>query len=291
MASVRILWRANALLGESPCWIAQEEALYWVDIRSPSLHRYRPSDSSKASWRLPDLVGCVVPGRKGGLLLALRTGLFETPFPTAGQPLCLEKIKDFPEQEGTSRLRFNDGKMAPDGSFWVGTMDDLEEEPIGAWYRLMPSGEMRQVARGFMVTNGPAFDPFRGRVYLTDSARRTIYYSKNWNADNIMESAEVFREFDPSEGCPDGMTVDHDGRLWVAFWDGWCVRALDPETAETITKVKLPVQRPTSCALGGESGSTLFVTSASIGLDGGRASATVDGALLSFEIDATVPSA
>jgi sugar lactone lactonase YvrE len=66
-------------------------------------------------------------------------------------------------------------------------------------------------------------------------------------------------------GFPDGMTVDVDGCLWVAFWDGWCVRRYDPE-GDLMQTVELPVSRVTSCTFGGENFDQLFITSASTGL-------------------------
>ena len=60
------------------------------------------------------------------------------------------------------------------------------------------------------------------------------------------------------------MTVDAEGCLWIAFWDGWCVRRFSPK-GELLQTIEMPVARPTSCAFGGADLDRLYVTSASIG--------------------------
>lgn len=279
MAAVRCVWRANARLGESPCWVEGEQALYWVDIRAPALYRYRPDTEERSRWSLPELVGCVAPVEGGGLVLALRSGIFRTSYLEPNRDIELEKVASFPEED--ARLRFNDGKAAPDGSFWVGTMDDREQDAIGAWYRLSGSGQPTRLAAGFAVTNGPAFDVVRRRTYVTDSARRTIYCWSGWGSQ--IQFPKVFRRFDSKEGCPDGMTVDTEGRLWIAFWEGACLRALDPESGEIVETIELPVLRPTSCAFGGRGGNQLFVTSADTFTDSVKKD-RLDGSLLVVEL-------
>ena len=68
-------------------------------------------------------------------------------------------------------------------------------------------------------------------------------------------------------GLPDGMTIDAEGKLWVAHWDGWCVCRWDPDTGKLMQKVRLPVSRPTSCAFGGPELDTLYITSVTTELD------------------------
>jgi len=261
----KCVWDAKAVLGESPVWVPTEGALYWVDIKNPTLHRYCPSKDNRDSWPLPETVGCVAPLEDNQLLVALKSGLYAFPTPQPNQNLQLSLLAPAPTTEAS--LRFNDGKRAPDGVFWVGTMDDREETDIGCWYRFDPAEGLRQVACGYRVTNGPAFDPDRKCMYVTDSARRTIFRATGWGTDVLAGKTEVFRIFGSNQGTPDGMTVDESGRLWVAFWGAACVRALDPETAEILDTIRLPAPRPTSCIFGGSEGDILFITSASVGLN------------------------
>ncbi len=274
--SVEIIWSGGALLGEGPCWDAANGVLSWVDIKGRQLFQ-KPSNGRVSVYSAPELLSSVALSNVG-LVGALGSTICHLSLEgdavkSAG---VLARLQNPP-----SYLRFNDGKVAPDGAYWVGVMDDEETRQIGAWWRLAPSGEMTEVDTGYDVTNGPAFDHDLGRTYLTDSGARTIYVTEGWDAVSCRRK-RVFRKFSETEGYPDGMTVDASGHLWVAFWDGACVRALSPMTGETVLEIHLPAARPTSCEFGGPDHSTLFVTSARIDL---AQPSDSDGAL--FAIHAT----
>jgi D-xylonolactonase len=102
-------------------------------------------------------------------------------------------------------------------------------------------------------------------MYHNDSARQ-VTYAFDLDDEGNASNRRVFLQFGPGDGYPDGMTVDAEGCLWIAFWDGWCVRRFSPE-GERVETVRMPVAKPTSCAFGGDDFGELYVTSASIGLD------------------------
>jgi xylono-1,5-lactonase len=161
-------------------------------------------------------------------------------------------------------------------------MDNDEKEATGALYRLGPGQKWARVDDGYRVTNGPAFSPDGRLMYHNDSARQITYL---FDLDDAGEARNrrIFLRFGEGDGYPDGMTVDAEGCLWIAFWDGWCVRRFSPE-GERIAELKLPVQRPTSCAFGGADLDRLLVTSASIGLsDGDKATQPQAGGLFLLE--------
>ncbi|MDB5687750.1 MAG: gluconolactonase, partial [Rhizorhabdus sp.] len=157
------------------------------------------------------------------------------------------------------------GKVDRAGSFWAGTMDDAEIAATGALYRFDADLSWGRIDDGYLVTNGPAFSPDGQFIYHTDSAERTIYRFE-LTGDGGIRGRITLARFGQADGHPDGMTVDREGCLWVAFWDGWCVRRLSAEGRE-IAFLPLPVQRPTSCVFGGPALDRLFITSATIGLD------------------------
>ncbi len=161
--------------------------------------------------------------------------------------------------------RFNDGKTDRQGRFWAGTMDRHEREANGSLYRLDPDLNWTRIDTGYRVTNGPAFSLDGKTMYHSDSALQCIY-AFDLDRAGAASARRVFAQFGAGEGYPDGMTVDAQDCLWVAFWDGWCLRRLSP-SGETLAKIPLPVQQPTSCAFGGEDYTLLFVTSARRGLD------------------------
>ncbi|MBV9841788.1 MAG: SMP-30/gluconolactonase/LRE family protein [Sphingomonadaceae bacterium] len=247
----------KSLLGEGPVWVEREQALYWVDIKTPLIWRLGADGGAPRHWTPPMRVSAIAPAASGGMIAATAEGFALIDLEAADY-----RIIGNPEP-GLPHNRFNDGKVDPAGRFWAGTMDDAEEQATGALYRLASDGQWTQIDAGYRVTNGPAFAD--GVMYHSDSAIRTIYRFP-FDDDHELGAREVFRVFGPKDGHPDGMTTDTEGCLWVAFWDGWAVRRFSPEGDE-LARIDLPVQRPTSCAFGGADLDRLFVTSARIGLD------------------------
>ena len=276
LSEPQIVWPARAVLGEGPVWDRASQALYWVDIKGLALHRYDPATGARDTWRADEPIGCIdAPGAQGRLLAATRSG-FAWLEPKADGALQRTALAS-PEIETLPGNRFNDGKRAPDGSFWAGTMDDAESDATGAWWRFDPSTQSAErLETGYRVTNGPAFDAARARVYLTDSARQTVFVA-DWITGGGFENKRVFAQFGDGDGYPDGMQVNDDGSLWIAFWDGACLRRFSPDGA-LVQTIALPVQRPTSLAFAPEI-KRVFVTSAAIGLEGEN-----EGALVSMSL-------
>lgn len=248
---------AGALLGEGPLWDDRTGILWWVDIKNSRIHRWR------GGARLP----VIEPGVRttalglaadGGLIALTDKGLL---------PMGEEGTMDGPishPERGHPSNRYNDAKVGPDGAFWAGSMDDREQESSGTLYRLEPGGGVREIATGYSVTNGPAFSRDGRFMYHADSGRQIIWRYEL--AGGGIERREVWARFRNEHGYPDGMTVDAEDHLWVAFWDGWCVRRLDPH-GEIVREVPLPVERPTCPTFGGAEMRTMFVTSARVGLN------------------------
>jgi sugar lactone lactonase YvrE len=161
--------------------------------------------------------------------------------------------------------RFNDGKTDASGRFWAGTMGNREQEASGSLYRIDEDLSCTRVDSGYKVTNGPAFDVERGRMYHNDSAAQTIFVFDISDSGEL-SGRRVFAQFGEGDGFPDGMTVDSQGNLWVCFWDGWCLRQISPD-GEVLAIIEMPVQRPTSCTFAGPALDRLYVTSARRGLD------------------------
>ena len=256
---MRCVWPAEALLGEGPVWIAEEDALFWVDVKAPAVHRYDATSEEKTSWPMPEEIGCIAPREQGGFVAAFRSGF-------ALLDLGSGVITPFggPEAEFPGN-RFNDGKCDARGRFWASSMDDGEADATGVLYRLDPSGSWQAMDDGYIVANGPAFSPDGATLYHTDTLQRTIY-AFNLAADGALSGKRPFIRIGDGEGYPDGMTVDAQGFVWVAHWGGWRVTRFDPE-GKVERVISLPVAQVTSCAFGGGDLTTLFVTTAAIHLD------------------------
>lgn len=258
-ASVRCIWSGGALLGESPLWDFREKCLYWVDIKGKTIHRYRPDDETVTTISVPEEIGCIALRRAGGLVAATRSG-FAFIDPNNG----LFRIVAMPEHDQPGN-RFNDGKCDRRGRFWAGTMDDAAERASGALYRLSPDLAVSRMLTEVTIPNGIGWSPDNQTMYFTDSAQQMITAFDFDGESGEICSPEVFALIAVADGTPDGLTVDADGYIWSAHWDGWRVTRYNSEGVVDRV-IMLPVPRPTSCAFGGELLNRLYVTSASIGL-------------------------
>ena len=256
--SVRCVADVKAVLGEGPVWVEREQALYWVDIKGRRIFR-RSWEGELRSWQPPFPVCSLAPRASGGFVAGSENGFAFVDFEQERFQLHAN-----PEPERETN-RFNDGKLDRDGRFWAGTMDDEETFASGALYRLNSDLSWRRIDDDYRVTNGPAFSPGGRLMYENDSARQ-ITYAFDLDESGDASNRRTFLEYGEGDGYPDGMTVDAEGCLWIAFWDGWCLRRYSPD-GELLQTLEVPVQRPTSCAFGGPALDHLFITSATVGLD------------------------
>lgn len=257
-SAINLIADVKAVLGEGPVWVAREAALYWLDIKGRRL--FRLAEAGLREWPTPVRVGSIVPREDGGFIAGTDQGFYaiEVEGEARFTPL-------FNPESDLPYNRFNDGKVDRSGRFWAGTMDDREQASSGSLYRLDSALACSRVDQGYAVTNGPAFSPAGDVIYHTDSARRTIYRFA-LAPDGSLGERMTFLHFTGTEGYPDGMTVDAEGCLWVAFWDGWAVRRYSP-SGDLLDTIETPVQKPTSVAFGGPALDRLYISSARIGLD------------------------
>jgi len=256
--SIACVADVHAVLGEGPVWVAREAALYWVDINARKIFRLG-EDRQIDEWPTPLRVGSLAPRAAGGFIAGTDEGIAEINLETDRFEVVLNPEDELPGN------RFNDGKVDRQGNFWTGTMDDAERRASGSLYRVGPDLDCTSVDAGYRVTNGPAFSPSGEIMYVNDSSLQ-VTYSYRLGQDGTPWEREIFLQHGKGDGYPDGMTVDSEGCLWIAFWDGWCVRRFSP-SGEMLRKVEMPVARPTSCAFGGPDLDRLYISSASRDLD------------------------
>ncbi len=266
-------------LGESPFWHPHEMALYWVDIPNRQVRRANVFMGTVESWPMPSEPGCIAPAQGGGLVLALRDGMYR------GKEWggALELIKRF--DHDTATMRFNDGKADPLGRFWAGTMYEPRDKALAELWSLdardASGGKPPVVERkagNATIANGLAWSPDEKTVYWTDTIQHTVW-AWDWDkASNAMTRQRVFAQFKVKPdgwqygkpGCtpetyggrPDGATVDAEGNYWVAMFEGARVLKLSP-AGEQLAEYRLPAQCPTMPCFGGADLKTLYVTTAS----------------------------
>lgn len=250
----------RAQLGEGALWDSARHLIWWLDIRAASLHRHDVATGANHVQGLECRVTALGLTQRNELIACGDRGFVRLRIAPDLSVHLGEVLASPAERTGN---RFNDGKVDAHGRFWAGTMDDAELGTHGSLYRLDSSGAVKRIRTGITVPNGPCFLA-DGTMLTTDSAQRRITAVQLDSAGDPLAERE-FACFSATEGFPDGMTVDADDHVWVAFWDGWCVRRLSP-TGEVVAEIPLPVQRPTCPVFGGPDLRQLYVTTATTGL-------------------------
>ncbi len=254
----------RALLGEGPVWDERTQTLYFVDIERGDLHRCRPDGSQEICVPIGQRIGCVAlrqdePGLIAGLERCLALITLD--------PLQIRPITDVgPMADGH---RCNDGKCDAEGRLWIGTYN-TSGAAASAWlYRYAGTGAPEPAAGPYVCVNGPAISPDGRTLYSVDSYGRAVYRHR-LGASGELSDPTLFRSFaEAGWGCPDGLTCDAQGCLWIAHWGAARVSRFSPD-AVLLNVIEMPVAQPSSCTFGGPDFKQLFVTSAALGLDTGR---------------------
>ncbi|MDX8515222.1 SMP-30/gluconolactonase/LRE family protein [Mesorhizobium captivum] len=278
MALVREVYASKDKLGEVPVWDVAEQALYWVDIEGCLLRRLDHASGRVDEWTLPERICSFALREQGGLICALASGLvfFD---PATGRIGWIAR----PEAH-IARNRFNEGKCDRQGRFWVGSMDDRLSEHTGALYRVDADLTITQVETGIGISNSLVWSPDEKTFYFADTMDRAIC-AYDFDRETGGVSRKRLFASTKAPGSPDGSTIDAEGYLWNAEWDGWRLVRYAPDGLVDRV-VELPVQKPTSCMFGGPDLKTLFVTSAIWDLTGeALAAQPMAGSLLAVELD------
>ncbi len=258
------------LLGESPFWHPQEQRLYWVDIPGQRLRRMDPQSGAAENWDMPSEPGCIAPAAGGGLVVALRDGIYRAP--QWGGPLQLLQAAS----HDPATTRFNDGKADAVGRFWAGSLFAPRTSAEAGLYALdCRAGapvRWQQMLGGAMTANGLAWSPNQRTLYWTDTPSHCIR-AWDWDADaNTLQGERVFHRFDQKPpgwhsglrgygGRPDGATVDAEGNYYAAMYEGQSLSKFAPD-GRLLATIALPAQCPTMPCLGGPDLRTLYVTTA-----------------------------
>lgn len=272
--SPRLVWPVSAQLGEGPAWFTDDGCLRFVDIKGGRLHNYHPATGRQDTIDVGGQPSFVVPADDGRLVIGSGHDIIAMDRDGSNHTL----LASLP-MPATNRT--NDATVDASGLLWLGTMDDQEQQPSGALW-CWAQGTVHQLGEAAVVTNGPAISSDGATLYFVDSGNRAIWRYDITEGPGIANRTQ-FLQLDEADGYPDGIVLDAEGCLWVALWDGWCVRRYAPD-GELLLQVDLPCARVTKIAFGGPDLRTAYVTTARTGLDDAAlASQQLAGGLFAFE--------
>lgn len=256
MEHVSPIGNYRAQWGEGPLW--WNDRLLYVDIEKHLVLELSPESGEEKSWDVSATVGrvgTVAPRSEGtDLVVAGDHGLHflnrETGNTTA--------ISDPEPDKGNNR--FNDGKCSPDGRFFAGTISLVKNQGDASLYRLDPDLSLHTAFSGVTNSNGIVWNAEGTICYYIDTPRlEVIAFDYSSETGLLTNQRTAFSTSDIS-ASPDGMTIDADGNLWIAFCHGACVTCYSPTTGKELHRIELPCLETTACTFGGKNLDELYVT-------------------------------
>ncbi|CAN5353661.1 N/A [soil metagenome] len=267
------LWEARAILGESTIWDHRDGCLYWVDIDAPSVNWLHLGTGQRDSWIPPVWISAIALREKGGFVASTKDGFAHV---DPKRQIYAPFAYPVPDQRVA---RLNDGVTDRKGRYWSGSCDvsqwddsttaedktsslkDFDKRSTGELYRLDVSGVINTVERNIVTANGPAFSPDGRTAYVNDSMP-LVTWVYDLAEDGSLSNRRDFLKFAPDDGYPDGMAVDAEGCIWMAFYESWKLRRFAPD-ATLVEERQLPVRRGLRPAFGGEGLDRLFLITGS----------------------------
>jgi sugar lactone lactonase YvrE len=242
----------ECVVGEGPLWHPGEQRLYWVDIPTGRLFRYDPATGTHEQCYQGEVLGGFTIQADGALLLFMARGAVKI-WREGELTTVIDEISD--ERES----RFNDVIADPVGRVFCGTMPT--ENQFGRLYRLDTDGTLTKLLDGIGCSNGMGFTPDHKQMYYTDSAKREIYLFDYDQDTGVIANQRVLVQTSEGEGVPDGMTVDAQGYVWSARWDGSCLVRYAPNGDEVL-RISFPARKVSSVTFGGADYADIYVTTA-----------------------------
>jgi len=242
----------KSVIGECPLWNPFDNKLYWIDIPKGSILRYDPETGNHEEFYTGEVIGGFTIQEDGALLLFLERGAVKI-LKDGETSTVINKIS---EELDT---RFNDVIADPEGRVFCGTMPAKDHK--ARLYRLDVDGSITKILDGIGISNGIGFTPDRKQMYFTDSPEGKIYQFDYDQKTGEIKNQRVFVTVPESEGVPDGMTVDKEGCIWSARWDGGCLLRYKPDGKEDL-RIQFPAKKISSVTFGGKDYRDIYVTTA-----------------------------
>jgi D-xylonolactonase len=239
-------------IGEGPLWHPDEERLYWVDISKGFLYRYNPVQAKYEQCYETNVIGGFTIQADGSLLLFEGGGRIERWHDDATETV-VDRIKDEAES------RFNDVIADPHGRVFCGTMPT--DDQSGSLYRVEIDGTVTHLFDGLDIPNGMGFSSSVDTLYVTESEPGRIYSFAYDESTGELSNRDVFLDIGNETGVPDGLTVDEEGCVWSARWNGGCLVRYAPDGTE-LRRIEFPARKVSSVTFGGEQYDRAYVTTA-----------------------------
>ncbi|MFT5028693.1 MAG: sugar lactone lactonase YvrE [Candidatus Binatia bacterium] len=297
MAELEELINLNCILGENPLWNANDSCIYWEDIEGRKVHRLDPTTGQHVVLYDESKVedGQKVGGftfQANGDLLLFRERDFALLKPHGDVEVVKKSVGEVARCMEGGLERFNDVIADPLGRVLAGSIG--VDATKGGLYLVDLDGSVTPLWQGTQISNGMGFaPPDWGTFYWTDSTQSTIFSfpfnvetgeigGRPYHDDGRVNDDYVFYRAPKVEGTTDGMTIDKDGNIWSARWDGNAIVKIDPsgEKVEDAT-IAIPVRNVTSLCFGGAELDQFYITTARLDHDEQEISLArdVDGSL------------
>jgi len=257
VSEVELAFKADAILGEGPGWDPVTARLIWLDILGSRVHWFDPATGRDTVMATEQHIGAAKARAGGGIVANLRDGVGLYDADGAFRWLHHEPVPG---------RRANDAAVDAAGTLWAGTMRYDEAPGGGALARFLPDGTVVPVLDDVAVSNGTDWSPDGTLMYYVDSPTRRVDVFDADPGTGEIRKRRPFARIEDGAGFPDGLTVDAEGCVWVALWDGGAVRRYTPD-GKLDRVVAVPAARTTACAFGGPRLTDLYITTATVGLD------------------------
>ena len=240
----------RCIVGEGPLWDDQQNALWFVDILGECIFRLDYQTQNIERIDVGQQIGCMALCENGDLLLAMQDGVYRRnkkgEIVLAHQPI---QIKG---------RRFNDGKVGPDGCFYVGTTD---AEGEGAFYRLK-DGVLEELFDRCGCSNGLDWSLDGKKMFYCDTPKQKIELF-DFDAENhVLSNRRTFVEISKSLGFPDGFAMDAQEHIWLGLWNGNAILEICPDGSFG-ERIDVPARKASCCCFAGAELCDLIITTAS----------------------------
>ncbi|SFQ55215.1 SMP-30/gluconolactonase/LRE family protein [Parafilimonas terrae] len=243
-------------LGEGPVWDAASNSILWLDILKGEIHQFNTNTKQHSTFATGQMIGCIVPREQGGFIAGLENGI-------GFIDIEKKEVKHIIHPEEGLNNRFNDGKGDAAGRFWLGSMSKTEEENMGNFYMVDTDLSIHKKLENVSISNGLAWNADNTILYYINTPTNYIFAFDFDIETGAIDNQRVVVDLTHEKGFADGMTIDEEGMLWVAFYDGWRVARYNPATGDLLQQIDLPVANVTCCTFGGAGLTDLYITTAS----------------------------